>query len=107
MVFTLIAGGIQRATHQERRALAQPLRKVPGDHGQDNTQMIAKTHMPGRIVFQSPAACRLLFLFPSGKEGSIRPWKTDPIGKSGNEIHFLNSATQWLFENAVRFRLQE
>lgn len=76
-------------SHQEGRASAQALRRVPGDHGQDNTQMVAKAHTPGRIVFQSPAAGCLLFLFPSGKEGSIRPWKTDPICRSGNQNTFL------------------
>ena len=67
----------------------------------------AKTYTPARIMFQSPVVGCLLFLFPKGKEGSIRPWKTDPICRSGNEIHFFNSATQWLLENASQFRLQE
>lgn len=37
--------------HQEGQSLAQALQTVPGDCGQDNTEMIAKTYMPRELCF--------------------------------------------------------
>lgn len=80
-----------------RAGLSPGIAASAGGRGQDNAQMGAETYRPGRIAFQSPAAGCLLFLFPSGKEGSIRPWKTDPVCRSGNQNTFLK------FCNSIAF----
>ena len=60
-------------SHQERQALVQASPEASEDLARMAHRESAKTFMPARVVFQAPVVGRLLFLFPSGKEGSVRP----------------------------------